>query len=154
MTTIVSRQMIRFAAVGLVGLVAYLLLYAALRPVMPAQLANVIAMLVTAVANTTANRRLTFGVRGRENAARHQFQGLVVFAIGLAVTSTSIVLLDLVIPNPTRPTELAMLVAAQGAATVLRFALMRSWVFAPPAAPAPAPTVVHIAQKNREYTSV
>jgi putative flippase GtrA len=154
MTTIVSRQLVRFAAVGLVGLVAYLLLYAALRPVMPAQPANVIAMLVTAVANTTANRRLTFGVRGRENAARHQVQGLVVFAIGLAVTSTSIVLTDLAVPHPTRLTELTMLVAAQGTATVLRFLLMKSWVFAPAATPAPAPGTVHIAPATREYTGV
>ena len=32
---------------------------------------------LTAVANTAANRRLTFGVRGREGAARQQLQGLV-----------------------------------------------------------------------------
>ena len=140
--------MVRFAAVGLVGLVAYLLLYAALRPVLPAQVANVIAMLVTAVANTAANRRLTFGVRGRENAGRHQVQGLVVFAIGLAVTSASIALLDLMFPLPTRLTELTMLVAAQGTATILRFILMRSWVFAP------TPAVVHIRQESREYTHV
>src|SRR3954453_17330242 len=104
MTTIISRQMVRFAAVGLAGLVAYLLLYAALRPVLPAQLANAIAMLVTAVANTTANRRLTFGVRGRANAARHQFQGLVVFAVGLAVTSASIAMLAASFPHATQVT--------------------------------------------------
>ena len=39
---------------------------------------------VTAVANTAANRRLTFGVRGAAGRLRHQAQGLVVFAIGLA----------------------------------------------------------------------
>ena len=43
---------------------------------MGAQAANVVALLVTAVANTAANRRLTFGVRGRDGAARHQVQGL------------------------------------------------------------------------------
>jgi hypothetical protein len=75
-------------------------------------------------------------------------QGLVVFAIGLAVTSASIALLELVFPHPTRLTELTMLVAAQGTATILRFILMRSWVFAP------TPAVVHIRQESREYTHV
>ena len=144
MTTIATRQLVRFAAVGAVGLVAYLLLYAALRPLMPAQVANVLAMLVTAVGNTTANRRLTFGVRGRENAARHQLQGLVVFAIGLAVTSASLAGLDVAFPSPDRITELVLLVGAQASATVLRFILMRSWVFAPEAAP------VHIGQPVRD----
>jgi putative flippase GtrA len=132
MTTNATRQLIRFAAVGAVGLVAYLLLYAVLRPVVPAQVANVIAMLVTAIGNTTANRRLTFGVRGRANAARHQLQGLVVFALGLAVTSVSLAALDVVFPSPGRIIELVLLVFAQATATVLRFALMRSWVFAEP----------------------
>lgn len=31
-----------------------------------------ILRLVTAVANTAANRRITFGIRGRSHAARHQ----------------------------------------------------------------------------------
>ena len=55
-----------------------------------AQVANLVALLLTAVANTAANRRLTFGVRGRGGAARHQAQGLVVFALGLALTSGSL----------------------------------------------------------------
>ena len=48
------------------------------------------ALLVTAVGNTAPNRRLTFGVRGAANAGRHQAQGLVVFALGLALTSGSL----------------------------------------------------------------
>ena len=54
---------------------------------MSAQAANVISLLVTAVANTAANRRLTFGISGRSNAARHQVKGLIAFGIGLALTS-------------------------------------------------------------------
>ena len=54
---------------------------------MPAQAANVISLLLTAVANTAANRRLTFGISGRSNAARHQVKGLIAFGIGLALTS-------------------------------------------------------------------
>ena len=48
---------------------------------------------LTAVANTAANRRITFGVRGRPGAVRHQAQGLAIFAVGLAVTTGSLWLL-------------------------------------------------------------
>ena len=54
---------------------------------MAAQAANALSLLLTAVANTAANRRVTFGVRGRARAARHQVRGLIAFAIGLALTS-------------------------------------------------------------------
>ena len=37
--------------------------------------ANAVALAITAVANTAANRRLTFGVRGREGLVRHHARG-------------------------------------------------------------------------------
>jgi hypothetical protein len=73
------NQLVRFAAVGVLSTLAYLVLFAALRPLGGAQLANLLALLITAVANTAVNRRLTFGVRGPENLLRHQVQGLLIF---------------------------------------------------------------------------
>ena len=53
-----------------------------------AQAANLVALLLTAIANTAANRRFTFGVRGRRRRGpRTSSQGLVVFGLGLALTS-------------------------------------------------------------------
>ena len=66
---------------------------AAPRRSLGAQPANLVALLLTAVANTAANRRLTFGVSGRAGAGRHQVQGLAVFGLGLALTSGSLALL-------------------------------------------------------------
>ena len=66
---------------------AYAVLFLLLRHVMPALAANATALLLTAIANTAANRRLTFGVRGRAEAMRHQVQGLMVFGAGLALTT-------------------------------------------------------------------
>lgn len=60
---------------------------------------------------------------------RHQAQGLVVFGIGLALTSGSLAALDAASGNPAHGTELAVLIAANLAATVLRFLLFRAWVF-------------------------
>ena len=58
------RQVVRFGAVGLASTAAYVLLFVALQGWAGAQLANLIALLVTAIANTAANRRFTFGIGG------------------------------------------------------------------------------------------
>ena len=124
------RQLVRFAVVGIASTLAYLLLFSLLRTGMGAQPANLLALGVTAVANTAANRRFTFGVRGRALAGRHQFEGLLVFGLGLAGTSGSLAVLN-GLTTPGRALELAVLVAANLAATVLRFLLLRGWVFHP-----------------------
>lgn len=91
--------------------------------------ANLVALLITAVANTSANRRLTFGVLGGTNAGQRQVQGLFVFALGLALTSGSLAALHASDPTPQRGIEVAVLVAANLVATALRFVLLRGWVF-------------------------
>ena len=70
-----TRRLVRFAGVGVVGTLAYLVLFLLLRSAIGAQPANLVALLLTAVANTAANRRLTFGVTGQAGAGRHQLQG-------------------------------------------------------------------------------
>ena len=123
------RQLIRFAAIGVASTLAYLLLFAVLRTGIGPQWANFIALLATAVANTAANRRLTFGVRGNDRAWKHQAQGLLVFGIGLGLTSGSLALLDAMSAQPARSVELFVLVLANLVATGVRFLLMRVWVF-------------------------
>ncbi|MDT0437029.1 MULTISPECIES: bifunctional glycosyltransferase family 2/GtrA family protein [Streptomyces] len=124
-----ARQLVGFCVVGGLSTLFYLLLYSVFRQFSGSQVANALALLVSAVANTAANRRLTFGVRGRGGAVRHQAQGLVVFGIGLALTSGSLAALSAASSDPAHSTELAVLIAANLAATVLRFLLFRAWVF-------------------------
>jgi putative flippase GtrA len=124
-----AGQLAVFAVLGTLSTVAYSVLFVLLRSVGSAQVANLVALLVTGVANTAANRRLTFGVRGREGAGRAQLLGLLVFALGLALTSGSLALLHAATVRPTRAAEVAVLLLASAAATVLRFVLLRSWIF-------------------------
>ena len=124
-----ARQLVGFCVVGGFSTLLFLGLYSLLRTGMGAQPANALALLLAALGNTAANRRLTFGVRGRDGAVRHQAQGLLVFATGLALTSGSLAALDTAAPDAAHGTELAVLVAANLAATVLRFLLFRTWVF-------------------------
>ncbi|MGY1619251.1 glycosyltransferase [Geodermatophilus sp. SYSU D00691] len=130
-------QLLRFAAIGVLSTLAYLLVFVLLRGVVGAQAANLTALLLTAVANTAANRRFTFGIRGGAGAGVHHAQGLVVFGLGLALTSGSLAVLHAVAPGASRAAELLLLVAANAVATLLRFVLFRGWVFRPAAA-APA----------------
>ncbi|MFH5228250.1 glycosyltransferase [Antrihabitans spumae] len=124
------RQAVRFGAVGVVSTAAYLLLFLLLHGAIGAQAANLVALLITAIANTAANGRFTFGVRERAGAVKRQFEGLVVFGIGLALTSGSLALLHSVSEAP-RWVELGVLVLANLVATVVRFVLLRGWVFHP-----------------------
>ncbi len=123
------RQLVRFAAVGVVSTIAYLALFVLARPALGSQGANLVALLLTALANTAANRRLTFGVRGASGLGRHHAQGLLVFGVALAVTSGSLYSLHHWVADPHRGVELAVLVAANLVATAMRFVLLRSWVF-------------------------
>ncbi|WP_051886160.1 bifunctional glycosyltransferase family 2/GtrA family protein [Streptomyces hygroscopicus] len=124
-----ARQLVGFCVVGALSTLIYLLLYSLFRLGTGPQVANALALLLSALGNTAANRRLTFGVRGRDRAMRHQAQGLVVFGIGLVLTSGSLAALDTAPGTASHGTELAVLIAANLAATILRFLLFRAWVF-------------------------
>jgi putative flippase GtrA len=125
------RQVVRFAAVGVMSTLAYLLLFMLLHPSVGAQAANLVALLVTAIGNTAANRRFTFGVSGSTGVGRHHVEGLIVFGIALAITSGALAGLHAFVDQPHRMIELTVLVTANLVATALRFVLLRGWVFHP-----------------------
>ncbi|QES49062.1 glycosyl transferase [Streptomyces venezuelae] len=135
-----ARQLLGFCAVGVLSTLGYLALYTLFRLGTGAQTANAAALLLSTIANTAANRRLTFGVRGRDRALRHQAQGLLVFGIGLALTGGSLAALSAATDHPAHGTELAVLITANLAATVLRFLLFRAWVFPERRTPHPKDT--------------
>ena len=126
-----APQLIRFAAVGVLSTVAYIALFVLLSEPLGSLAANAVALLLTAVMNTAANRRLTFGTRGREGQLRHHGEGLAVFALGLAITSVALGSLHALATEPARWVELMVLILANAGSTLLRFVLLRSWVFRP-----------------------
>jgi putative flippase GtrA len=134
-----ARQLAGFAVVGVLSTIAFLGLFALLRNVTGAQAANLIALFVTAVANTAANRRLSFGVTGRDRLAQHHLQGMVVFGLCLAVNSGSLAILHTVTASPSTTAELTVLIGANIVTTLLRFTLLRAWVFRPATTTQPNP---------------
>lgn len=127
-----GMQLVMFALVGVLSTIAYAVLYLAFRgPLggsLGAQTANLLALLLTAIGNTAANRRFTFGVRGPADRLRHQAQGLAIFAVGLGLTSGSLWLLH-ASGSTHHGVEVAVLTVANLAVTVGRFVALRTWVF-------------------------
>jgi putative flippase GtrA len=120
----------RFLTIGVASTLAYAALYLLLRDPLGAGGANALALAVTAVANTQANRRLTFRIRGRAGLLRHHAGGAVVYLIALGLTAGALDVLTALRPHPGRLLEVVVLVAATTVATVTRYIALRSWVFA------------------------
>ncbi|HEX3833110.1 MAG TPA: glycosyltransferase [Solirubrobacteraceae bacterium] len=123
----------RFLAIGVASTLAYALLYLVLRGSlihMPTHPANALALALTAVANTQANRRLSFGIRGKAGLVRQHAAGALVYLIALGLTDGALRLLSGLDPHPGRLLEVAVLVLASAVATVTRYIALRNWVFA------------------------
>jgi putative flippase GtrA len=118
-------QVLRFTVVGVTSTVAYLLLYVLLRGVMDGQAANLIAQVVTAVANTAANRAFTFKVRGSRGLLKHHATGLLAFATAMVLTSGSLWVLHQVTPGVSSWVEVGVLTLANLVATLVRFLALR-----------------------------
>ena len=116
--------------VGVLSTLAYVLLYLLLHGTLGAGGANAVALAITAVANTAANRRVTFGVRGRAGLVRHHARGALVYALTLGLTTLALASLHRIDPDPARGVELGVLVVAGTAATITRYVALRTWVFA------------------------
>ena len=125
-----SSTVARFLAIGVASTVAYALLYLLLRMPLAAGAANAIALAVTAVANTAANRRFTFRVRGRQGIVRQHAMGAVVYLLTLGLTSGALAVLHALAASPSRLLEAGVLVVASACATVTRYVGLRFWVFA------------------------
>ncbi len=128
----------RFLGIGIASTVAYALLFLLLAGALGSVLASAVALAATAVANTAANRRLTFGIRGREHLGRHHLAGLIVFVIALGLTSGALAVLHGLDPHPARLIEVAALVLANLTATVTRYVALATWVFRARSAPVAA----------------
>jgi len=114
-----TTRVLRFAGISGLSTVAYLLIYLGLRTGASAQVANAVALVITASAATWANRRFTF-------------------AVALVVSAGSLFAANLYDPSPTRLVEVLALVLASLAATLLRFVLLMEWVLRRPTPAAPS----------------
>jgi glycosyltransferase involved in cell wall biosynthesis len=118
-----GRQLVVFGKIGVVSTAVSLALFLLLRGSAGAVWANLIAVGATALGNTWANRRYTFGHRGRRQRGRHYLGGVAVTLAGLLVSSVALANVS------GSMAQVLVLLATWIVATVTRFALLRNWVF-------------------------
>ncbi len=126
-----SRQLGRFTLVGAAGTLVYLALFVVLSEGLSAEAANAVALSLVALASSAAHRRLTFAVRGPARRARQLTEALLVYGLGLALTTGSLAALDAVAPGAGRALQVATLIGATALSGLVRFVLLRGWVFHP-----------------------
>ena len=125
----VVRQLIRFTGVGIVCTAASLGLYALLRPWLGPQLANAAALVATSLLNTAMNRKLTFKITGQRRMARDHLNGLIVIAVALFITGSSLGILHWLKPEASVAEELWATTLSGFLATAVRFTMLRHWIF-------------------------
>ena len=125
-----ERPVVRFLAIGVLSTLAYAILYLLLRGALGADAANALALALTAVANTQANRRFTFRIRGRTGLVRQHAQGAAVYLIALGLTAGALAVLQGLDRRPAVWLEVAVLVVASTVATATRYVALRTVVFA------------------------
>ena len=117
-----------FARVGVASTVAYLVLFLALAGTLGRFAANALALAVCTAANTAAHRRYTFARRGRPSRRNMVLGGMAALSTSVAVTSLALALVDWAGFTPWWLLA-SFLVLANAIAALVRFVLLRSWMF-------------------------
>ena len=129
-----TAQLVRFGSIGVVSTIVFALLFALLAGPLGPLGADVVALGVCALANTAANRRVTFALRGPTDRARHYGAGLALAGLPLLLTLAVLAVLGW-IGVTSIVALLAVTTVVNGVASLGRFILLRRWM-----APPPAPT--------------
>ena len=129
---VAADQLLRFAGVGVVSTLGYLFLFVAWRPLLGAFSADAVAMAIATLFNTAVHRELSRTTDGQARRGR-----LFAVAGGLYLVSLGFTTLGLVVAQWVAPSallaELVALTVANLLAAVLRFTVLRAWIFRPSA---------------------
>ena len=128
--TVFADELLRFAGVGVVSTLAYAALFAALEEGVGSYLASAVAIVLCSLGNTAAHRGLSGTARHGMDRPRRLGVGAALLGVSLGVTTAALATvhalgIDTLVP------ELMALTAANALAAVVRFAILRTWVFRP-----------------------
>lgn len=118
-----------YVGAGVVTTAAQAVLFLLLRDALGSQVANLVALAVTTVGNTEFHRRVTFAGR-RSHAGKRHLQDLLTFAFYAVYGSAVLAVLDTVVATPSSWEETGALLLASLVGGIVRFAVLRWWVFA------------------------
>jgi putative flippase GtrA len=123
-----AGQLVRFASIGAVSTVVFGALFWVLAGPLGAVGADAVALAACALANTAANRRLTFSLRGGAHRARHYTAGVALAVLPFLATLVALGGLAAAGVGGVLP-RLVALTVVNGVATLGRFVVLRRWVF-------------------------
>jgi putative flippase GtrA len=133
-----------FARIGVASTFAYLVLFFVLAGPAGRFGANALALVVCTAANAAVHRRFTFAGRGAPSRRNLLLGGAAALSSSLVATSLTLAMADLLgIGSPWMLGVL--LVVANGAASLVRFVVLRGWMFRTAQTSAPAPA--HLAPR-------
>ena len=124
-----AGQLPRFASIGVVCTLLYVIGFNVLRAPLGAWPANVVALTATMVLNTAMPVHLR--PPRPPDRARHYVEAGAVWLVGLVASSLALGVVAVLVDQPGALLQTAALLAAGAVATVVRFVGLRSWVFHP-----------------------
>ncbi len=119
------RTLLTYAAVGAASNIAYVVLFDVLQVAVVPVAANVVALLVTTLANTAAHRRYTFGIRGRSRLLIAYLGGFAGLILSFALSTIALTALDALDHQPSTLLASTTLWVATGLAAWVRFGPLR-----------------------------
>jgi glycosyltransferase involved in cell wall biosynthesis len=125
---VTTDQLIRFAGVGIISTLAYAFLFIAIQQVVGMFVANALALLVCTACNTLVHAELAHDGSGQAQRGRMVGAAFVLFFLSLALTTVTLGLVHLIV-GPNLTIELLAVTAVSAVASVMRFAVLRTWIF-------------------------
>ena len=129
-STVFADELLRFAGAGVVNTAAYALLFAALEPRLGSFSANTAALALCTLGNTATQRGMAGSARHGLDRRQRAAVAAGLFGVSLA-TTTAALAITTGLGLDTLPSELVAVTSATGLAALLRFAILRTWVFRP-----------------------
>ncbi len=130
---VTADQLLRFAGVGVVSTLGYLFLFVAWRPLLGPFGANAVAMAIATLFNTAVHRELSRTTDGQSRRGRLFAVAGALYLVSLVFTSIGLVVAQWLAPSALLA-QLGAITVANAAAAVLRFAVLRAWIFRPSSA--------------------
>jgi putative flippase GtrA len=127
---VTADQLFPFAGVGAISTLAFLLLFLAGRPAVGNVMANALALVLCTIFNTVAHRELSRSLEGPAQKRRFVTAVIGLSVVSLLLTTVALVLAQL-LAGPALAVALVAVASAYGVSGVIRFTVLRAWVFRP-----------------------
>jgi putative flippase GtrA len=127
---VAADQLMRFAGVGAISTLGYLFLFIAWRPLAGTFGANALALAICTIFNLAVHKELARSMQGHSHRRRFAAVAAGLFVLSVALTSLGLLVVQL-LDGPSLGFDLLAVTVANAVAAVLRFAVLRAWVFRP-----------------------